>query len=165
MIHIFLSHFENLQFLQETDQQLHISALGERIQPSPAGLLVGSTPRSDKLQETILCQNTLREVALQHQVHPSFMVGHIWGPEGWVSWHLLARMTRCGKWNTKSGKYLKLKVKHWSGDWRFHHPLQQIDYYSIIDTSIFQSDLGLGLTVQGPGVGVAFLVVMSLLTL
>ena len=48
--------------------------------------LVGSNSRSDKLQETILCQNTLREVALQHQVHPSFMVGHIWGPEGWVSW-------------------------------------------------------------------------------
>eukprot|EP00435_Cladocopium_sp_Y103_P025592 s1429_g6.t1 len=39
---------------------------------------------SNKLQETILCQNTLREVALQHMVHPSFMVGHIWGPEGWV---------------------------------------------------------------------------------
>lgn len=68
-------------------------------------------------------------------------------------------------WQVKhSGKYLKLKVKHWSGDWRFHHPLQQVDYYSIIDTSIFQSDLGLGLTVQGPGVGVAILVVMSLFT-
>lgn len=57
---------------------------------------------SDKLQETILCQNTLREVALQHQVHPSFMVGHIWGPEGWVQGSLAM---------TKSKKLKSLQVE------------------------------------------------------
>ena len=36
------------------------------------------------MNEFILCQNTLRQVAVEHSVHPSFMLGHIWGPEGWV---------------------------------------------------------------------------------
>lgn len=39
---------------------------------------------TDKMNEFILCQNTLRQVAVEHSVHPSFMLGHIWGPEGWV---------------------------------------------------------------------------------
>ena len=37
-----------------------------------------------KMQELVLCQNTLREVAFGRKLHPSFMMAHIWGPEGWV---------------------------------------------------------------------------------
>ncbi|CAK8989604.1 unnamed protein product [Durusdinium trenchii] len=37
-----------------------------------------------KMQELVLCQNTLREVAFEQKLHPAFMMGHIWGPQGWV---------------------------------------------------------------------------------
>ncbi|CAJ1385979.1 unnamed protein product [Effrenium voratum] len=37
-----------------------------------------------KLQESILCQNTLREASLQHGLHTNLIEEHIWGAEGWV---------------------------------------------------------------------------------
>ncbi|CAJ1367552.1 unnamed protein product [Effrenium voratum] len=37
-----------------------------------------------KMQESILCQNTLREVSLQHGLHTNLIEQHIWGAEGWV---------------------------------------------------------------------------------
>ena len=38
----------------------------------------------NKLQESILCQNALREASLQHGLHTNFIEEHIWGAEGWV---------------------------------------------------------------------------------
>ena len=54
---------------------------------------------SEKLHSFILCQNTLREVALQHSVHPRFMVGHIWGPEGWAPRRFRVALGRFLQWN------------------------------------------------------------------
>ena len=54
------------------------------------------------MQDFFLCHNTLREVALQHSVHPSFMMGHIWGPEGWVP---------CLKWKAEQIKSLQFDLR------------------------------------------------------
>ena len=35
-------------------------------------------------QESILCQNTLREVSLQHGLHTNLIQEHVWGAEGWI---------------------------------------------------------------------------------
>ncbi|CAJ1365858.1 unnamed protein product [Effrenium voratum] len=37
-----------------------------------------------KMQESILCQNTLREVSLQHGLHTNLIQEHVWGAEGWI---------------------------------------------------------------------------------
>ncbi|CAJ1395284.1 unnamed protein product [Effrenium voratum] len=41
-------------------------------------------PLHQKLQEALLCQNTLRAAARQHRIHSSTIEAHIWGRRGWV---------------------------------------------------------------------------------
>ena len=55
-----------------------------------------------KMQELVLCLNTLREVALQQKLHPSFMMAHIWGPNGWIQGSLAIQ---------KSPKLKKLHIE------------------------------------------------------
>ena len=75
-------HFRSEDILEEaTHLREKVSHMSAQLQPS----------WRSRMQDLVICQNTLRCLTLQHKVHIHTLAEHFWGPNGWVQGSLAAQ--------------------------------------------------------------------------